>query len=92
MELNVARLYNSDNQTLGRLSTAERERILDTISESQHAPKYIDNGDTIYPRVQGGEIAVYLQAFDTDFYAAGDARGPESGDLLDPWCIVRRGK
>lgn len=55
---------------------------------------YLKDSETVYPRVESGEIAIYLQPFCTDFYARGDARGAagsgNDGNLLDPWDHIDR--
>lgn len=91
--IKIAPLYNSDRGAQGRLSGNERVRIMGSAAQAAELG-YLQDGDTVYPRVENGEIAIYFQPFCKDFYAKGDARGAAGagydGNLLDPWDHIDR--
>lgn len=93
--IHIAKLHNADKGTAGRLSAVERERIRLSAEKAVALNRgYLEDGGTVYPRVEDGEIAIYLQPYCTDFYVTGDARGAAGhgmdGNLLDPWDHVTR--
>lgn len=85
----ISTAYNAVTDRPGRLSQDEKERILESF-DSQYIPEDLKDGDIVYPRIEGDFIAVYLEPYDTFFYSKGDARCPETGDLIDPWSHVNR--